>query len=683
MSLTIFMLCLFLTTAYSDKNMSIDDVGFVFDGGYFKLGPGSDQVLKNSNMSRQEIHADSGLSEAWQVFYNLPLQFKNSNNTTTSSYVSSFSTTFIFVVIATDSKFHGHGLAFAFSPTRFIPEAQPNQYLGLFNATSNGESSNHIVAIELDTDQDFQFHDIDDNHLGIDINGLESVSASSAGYYTDRGRFGKLDLTSGEPMQVWVDYNSTDQKLSVTIHPINMPKPEIPLLTLKRDLSSYFSEFMYVGFSSSSGSSSSHYILGWSFRMDGQAEQINLSRLPNIPGIVDPNKRVGGGKGYKKVLIVILSSVCVVILLILVYGVVMIGRRRKFIQVLEDWQVLYGPHRFTYKDLFIATKGFREGQLLGRGGFGSVYKGILPFSNVQIAVKRISHDSRQGMREFVAEIATIGRLRHQNLVRLLGYCRRKNQLLLVYDFIPNGSLDKFLYRLSNNILSWKERFKIIKDVASAVLYLHQQWVQVVIHRDIKPANVLIDKDMNARLGDFGLAKLWDRGNDPQTSHVVGTLGYIDPEIVQSGKSSTCTDIYSFGVFLLETACGRRPIETKTSPEKVLLIEWVTECWEKGEICEAVDSRLGDEYVVVEAELVLTLGLLCSHPVSSARPTISSVVQYLDGDSELPHNLLDLIKSRNFGGWSGQACSSSSSNFPTGHGSITSLTFTEPFASSGR
>ncbi|KAI9125485.1 hypothetical protein K1719_002903 [Acacia pycnantha] len=690
MSLTIFMLCLFLNTAYSDKNKSTDDAGFMFDGAYFKLGPDSDQmldsdqVLKNANMSRHVIHADSGLSEAWQAFYNLPLQFKNSSNTTTSSYVSPFSTTFIFVVIATDPKFHGNGLALAFSPTRFIPKAQPNQYLGLFNATSNGKSSNHIVAIELDTDKDYQWIDIDDNHLGIDINGLDSVNESSAGYYTDRGRFVKLELTCGEPMQVWVEYNSTSQKLSVTIHPINIPKPEIPLLTLKRDLSSYFSEFMYVGFSSSSGSNSSHYILGWSFRMNGQTEQINLSRLPNIPGIVDPNKRVGGGKEYKKILIVVLSLVCLVIILILVYGVVMIGRRRKFIQVLEDWQVLYGPHRFTYKDLFIATKGFREGQLLGRGGFGRVYKGILPFSNVQIAVKRISHDSRQGMREFIAEIATIGRLRHQNLVRLLGYCRRKNELLLVYDFMPNGSLDKFLYSLPNNkILSWKQRFKIIKDVAYALLYLHQQWVQVVIHRDIKPANVLIDNDMNARLGDFGLAKLFDHGNDPKTSHVAGTPGYIDPEIVQSGKSNTCTDIYSFGVFLLEIACGRRPIETQTSPEKVVLIEWVTECWEKGEICKALDSRLGNEYVVDEAELVLTLGLLCSHPISSARPTIASVVQYLDGESELPHSLLDLIKFRNFGCWSAQACSSSSSNFPTGHASIACLTFTEPFASSGR
>ncbi|XP_028775447.1 L-type lectin-domain containing receptor kinase V.9-like [Neltuma alba] len=677
MSIAIFMLCLYLNIAYSDKNMS--DVGFMFDG-FFKLGGASDPELKTSNMSAQEIHADGGLSEAGQVFYNLPLQFKNSS--TTSAF--SFSTTFIFAVLTTDPRFHGHGLAFAISPTRFIPGAQPNQYLGLFNSTSDGQSSNHIVALELDTDQDFEISDIDDNHLGIDINSLKSANRSSAGYYTDRGLFRRIDLSSGEPFQIWVEYNSTNQKLSVTIHRINMPKPETPLVTLKRDLSSCFFEFMYVGFTSSSGSNSSHYILGWSFRMNGQAQEIHLSRLPDIPGLLDPNDMGGGGRVHKKILIAILSLVGAVIFLILIYGVVMIVRRRKFIQVLEDWQILYGPHRFTYKDLFIATKGFREGQLLGRGGFGRVYKGILPFSNVQIAVKRISHDSKQGMKEFVAEISTIGRLRHPNLVRLLGYCRKRKELFLVYDYMPNGSLDKFLYRLPNNsILNWKHRFKIIKDVASALLYLHQQWVQVVVHRDIKSANVLIDNDMNARLGDFGLAKLCDHGNDPQTSHVAGTPGYIDPEIVHSGKSNTRTDIYSFGVLLLEIGCGRKPVETQTSPEKVLLIEWVLDCWDKGDICEVVDSRLGGEYVVDEAKLVLTLGLLCSHPIASARPTISSIVQFLDGDSQLPDSLLDLIKSRNFSGWSGQASSSLSSNFPTTQTSIASLTFTEPFASSGR
>ena len=186
----------------------------------------------------------------------------------------------------------------------------------------------------------------------------------------------------------------------------------------------------------------------------------------------------------------------------------------------------FGPHRFTYKDLFIATKGFKNSELLGRGGFGKVYKGTLPVSDIEIAVKVVSHDSRQGMREFVAEIATIGRLRHPNLVRLQGYCRHKDELYLVYDCMPKGSLDKFLYRQQTGSLDWSQRFKIIKDVAYGLCYLHQQWVQVIIHRDIKPANILLDGTMNARLGDFGLAKLCDHGIDPQTSHVAGTLLYF-------------------------------------------------------------------------------------------------------------------------------------------------------------
>ncbi|KAF2308227.1 hypothetical protein GH714_037135 [Hevea brasiliensis] len=674
MSSKILMLYFFLKLAFAGKN---NHAGFLFDG-YFKLS-GSAEV-NQTNMSSEVIFTDSGLSEASQVFYNDSFKFKNS----TTGSVFSFSTTFIFAVVSNDTEFSGHGLAFAISPSKGIPGAFPNQYLGLFNATNNGKDSNHVVAVELDTDQDFQFNDRDDNHLGIDINGLVSVESATAGYYNNQWNFKVLDLKSGNPLQVWVEYESSNQKLNVTIHPISVPKPKLPLLSLKRDLSPYFFEFMYVGFSSSSGSKSSHYILGWSFRMNGQAEEINLSRLPHIPRSTGENEE-GAGDGYskkQKILVVVLSLTGGIFLLLLIFGaLVMISRRRKFIQVLEDWEVLYGPHRFSYKDLFIATKGFRDRQLLGKGGFGRVYKGILPFSNVQIAVKRISHDSRQGIREFVAEIATIGRLRHPNLVRLLGYCRRESELFLVYDYMPNGSLDKFLYQIPNYILNWKQRFKIIKDVAAALFYLHQQWVQVIIHRDIKPANVLIDNDMNAKLGDFGLARLCDHGNDPQTSHVAGTPGYIDPDIVQSGKSNTCTDLYAFGVFMLEVTCGRRPVDPRTSQEKVMLIDWVLNCLDNDAILDTIDSRLANEYVLHEAELVLKLGLLCSHPVAAVRPSMSTVVQILDGAAQLPENVSAIIKSRD----SGYAfCQAGLANeFPSGITSIASLTVTESFAYYGR
>jgi serine/threonine protein kinase len=300
--------------------------------------------------------------------------------------------------------------------------------------------------------------------------------------------------------------------------------------------------------------------------------------------------------------------------------------------VLEDWELDYGPHRFKFKDLYTATKGFRDEELLGSGGFGRVYKGVLPTSKIQVAVKRVSHESRQGMREFVAEIVSIGRLRHRNLVPLLGYCRRKGELLLVYDYMPYGSLDKYLYGQPTVALNWSQRFRVIKGVASGLLYLHEEWEQVVIHRDVKASNVLLDGELNGRLGDFGLARLYDHGTDPQTTHVVGTLGYLAPEHARTGKATTSTDVFALGAFLLEVASGRRPIQPT---EDIILVDWVFIRWLGGEILEARDPNLGTEYIAEEMELVLKLGLMCSHSEPAARPNMRQVVQFLEGNVPLP------------------------------------------------
>ncbi|WCJ25850.1 Concanavalin A-like lectin protein kinase family protein [Euphorbia peplus] len=604
------------------------------------------------------------------VFYTNPLQFKNSTGS-----VFSFSSTFIFAIVHPEySNLRGHGFSFTISPSKTIPGASSAQYLGLFNRSNDGNSSNHIVAVEMDTFQNMEFEDIDSNHVGIDINSIVSIVSHGAGYFDNQGNFIDLDLSSGENLQVWVEYDGVDNMLNVTIHPISIQKPKQPLLSLVKDLSPYINEFMFVGFSSSNGRlRASHYILGWSFKINGQAQELDLSSLPKIPGVKEENGNI------RMLLTIVLSLAGVIIIILLIFGGILISKRRKFIQVLEDWEVLYGPHRFTYKDLYMATKGFKDRNLLGKGGFGRVYQGALPLSNAQIAVKRISHDSRQGIREFIAEIATIGRLRHPNLVRLLGYCRHKNQLFLVYDFMPNGSLDKFLYGQSDMALNWNQRFKIIKDVAAALLYLHQQWVQVIIHRDIKPANVLLDDKMDARLGDFGLAKLCDHGFDPQTTHVAGTLGYIAPELARNGKATTATDIYAFGVFMLEVVCGRRPVDRGASPEEIVLMDWVMDCWDRGEILKTVDSRLenGNIQVQHEAEMVLKLGLLCSHGVAAGRPRVASVVQFLDRVDELPDNLNSIIKSSDFGKGEEEA------SYPILNISIPSLTLTEAFTSHGR
>ncbi|XP_058182035.1 L-type lectin-domain containing receptor kinase V.9-like [Rhododendron vialii] len=663
------LLLLLLKFATSSSSNNIPD-DFTFNG-CLKLD-GRAELGSNGLFTLNES-AEGTIGHA---FYSFPIQFKKSLNAS----VISFSTTFIIAIVSANRNYRGDGLAFVISPNKEIPGAFPSQYLGLFNSTNMEKSSNHIVAVELDTFLDYEFHDIDDNHVGININSLLSIKSAPAGYFIDRnGSFRNLSLKSGDPMQVWVEYDGINRQLNVTMSPIHISKPALPLLSLTKDLSPFLLEYMYVGFSSSTGLLQEdhyvledHYILGLSFKMNGQAQQIDLSRLPKLP----QRRQVRDDKQIKRILAIALPPIAFLLLLVLIFGSLFMTRMKKLMEVLEDWEVQYGPHRFGYKDLFIATKGFKDRELLGQGGFGRVYRGVLPTSNIQVAVKRVAHDSRQGLREFVAEIATIGRLRHPNLVRLLGYCRRKQELLLVYDYMPNGSLDRFLYGQPKGTLNWMQRFKIIKDVASGLLYLHQQWVQVIIHRDIKASNVLIDDEFNGRLGDFGLAKFCDHGTDLQTSHVAGTLGYIAPELARNGKASTSTDLFAFGAFMLEVVCGRRPVDPRASPKEVILVDWVFECLERGNILEAIDRQLGTEYAVEEAELVLKLGLLCSHSIAAARPSMSTVVQYLEGRPQLPDNLGYIIKSRNFG----QASNEQDVQLPT---SVTSLTISEPFTSTGR
>lgn len=247
-------------------------------------------------------------------------------------------------------------------------------------------------------------------------------------------------------------------------------------------------------------------------------------------------------------------------------------------------------------------------------------------------MKKIVHNSIQGMREFAAEIESLGRLRHKNLVNLQGWCKRKNDLLIVYDYIPNGSLDSLIFKPKNNfVLTWDTRYNILKGIATGLLYLHEEWEQVVIHRDVKSSNVLIDAELNARLGDFGLARLFDHDKLSHTTSVVGTIGYIAPELARTGKVSTSSDVFAYGILLLEVVTGRRPIGSSN----FVLVDWVMECHQLGQILDALDPKLNSNFLVDEAKLVLELGLICSHHKPEARPTMRQVTRYLSGDDPLP------------------------------------------------
>ncbi|XP_062095561.1 L-type lectin-domain containing receptor kinase IV.1-like [Humulus lupulus] len=627
--LPISLLLLFLTITVIPATSQEDhgDLSFVFDGfkpvdlvldGLAKITSNGLLRLTN-NTNRHTGHA----------FFPKPVTFKATPNNT----VSSFSTTFVFAIRSEYANLGGHGIVFVIAPTRSLPGALESQYLGLFNESNNGNSTNRVVGVELDTIQNSEFKDINANHVGIDINDLTSATSLPAMYFDEKkGGFTNLSLISGKPMKVWVEYDAVKKQMNVTLAPAEAVKPRKPLLSLNEDLSPIIKDTMYIGFASSTGSIISyHYVLGWSFKINGEAQELDFSKLPNLPRV--------GPKPKSKLLTIGLPVICSsLVALVILSLVLIIRRRRKYAEVLEDWEVEYGPHRYRYKDLYKATEGFKDKNLLGRGGFGKVYKGVLP-SKAEIAVKRISHESRQGMREFVAEIVTLGQLRHRNVLPLLGYCRRKGELLLVYDYMPNGSLDKYLYNNPKTTLNWHQRFGVIKGVASGLCYLHHQWEQVVIHRDVKASNVLVDSELNGRLGDFGLARLYDHGTDPQTTHIVGTFGYLAPEHTRTGKATTSSDVFAFGAFLLEVACGRRPIDGRgTSEEGLVLVDWVFSCWSKGRIIEAMDVNLIESDSVVseeEIELVLKLGLLCSHSEPGVRPSMRQVMSFLERDVPLP------------------------------------------------
>jgi hypothetical protein len=380
---------------------------------------------------------------------------------------------------------------------------------------------------------------------------------------------------------------------------------------------------MFVGFSAATGNLvEDHTVLAWSFSTEGTAPPLDLSRLSSMY-----SKRPGRGfiAGVTVTSLVLFSLAVAAVFL----------KRTKHRETIEEWEQEYWSHRFTYKELSVATSRFRDENVLGQGAFGKVYKGVLSSSGQEVAVKCISKEFAEGMKGFVSEISSMRRLQHRNLVQLLGWCRREKQLYIVCDYMPNGSLDKLIFGNPTTVLPWPQRYAILKGVAAGLLYLHEEWENTVVHGDIKPSNVLLDSELKGRLGEFGFAPLYDHSENPQKAHAMGTLGYIAPELIQTGKVTPSSDVFSFGVLLLEVASGRRNVDPLEEAERMILTEWAWELYTEGSLVEASDPKLGKQYDVVEMDKVLKLGLLCCHPKPESRLEMRHVCQILEGEAPLP------------------------------------------------
>ncbi|KAG2615685.1 proline-rich receptor-like protein kinase PERK1 [Panicum virgatum] len=297
----------------------------------------------------------------------------------------------------------------------------------------------------------------------------------------------------------------------------------------------------------------------------------------------------------------------------------------------------FSKSTFTYEELVRATDGFSDANLLGQGGFGYVHRGLLP-NGKEIAVKQLKLGSGQGEREFQAEVEIISRVHHKHLVSLVGYCISGGKRLLVYEFVPNNTLEFHLHGKDRPTMEWPTRLKIALGAAKGLAYLHEDCHPKIIHRDIKASNILLDFKFEAKVADFGLAKFTTDNNTHVSTRVMGTFGYLAPEYASSGKLSEKSDVFSFGVMLLELITGRRPVDTTQTYMDDSLVDWarplLMRALEDGEYDSLVDPRLGKDFNPNEMARMIACAAACVRHSARRRPRMSQVVRALEGDVSL-------------------------------------------------
>ncbi|XP_038715595.1 cold-responsive protein kinase 1-like [Tripterygium wilfordii] len=298
---------------------------------------------------------------------------------------------------------------------------------------------------------------------------------------------------------------------------------------------------------------------------------------------------------------------------------------------------LQGPVNYSYRDLKTATKNFCEENKLGEGGFGDVYKGILKNGKI-VAVKRLAISaSRSAKADFEGEVKLISNVHHRNLIRLLGCSSNGPELILVYEYMPNSSLDKFLFGEGRGSLNWKQRFDIIIGTARGLAYLHEDFHVCIIHRDIKSANILLDGDFLPKIADFGLARLLPGDQSHLSTKFAGTLGYTAPEYAIHGQLSEKVDTYSFGIVVLEIISGLKSGEMTQDPEAEFLLKLAWKLYESDRHLELVDDNVDpNEYNGEEVKKIIELALMCTQSLATSRPTMSEVVGMLKSKGNREH-----------------------------------------------
>ncbi|OEL12910.1 putative L-type lectin-domain containing receptor kinase S.5 [Dichanthelium oligosanthes] len=562
--------------------------------------------------------------------------------------LTSFRTEFVLNILPRNGT--GEGMAFILTNNPALPPGNSSgQWLGVTSDQTDGSPANRVVAVEFDTRKSGK-DDLDHNHVGLDVNSIRSVSAYPLGNLS-------IVLSSGSDVSVSIQYDGAVLSI-VAVQTYSF------VYSWAGDLSQYLTEDITVGFAASTGEFTElNQIKSWNFTTLGDAD----------------DRRGRQARKLRLLLAYLIPFAIVGLFLALCVWRRLTRPRRLAYRNLEKMIDARGPVRFGFRELRNATANFSSDRKLGRGGFGTVYLGYLKRMGMEVAVKRVmtSDNSSRGEQEFVAEVNSISKLSHRNLVKLIGWCHERGELLLVYEYFPMGSLDKLLYadaaRASSGAsasettaaaapeLTWERRYRIICGVASALDYLHHGSSKRILHRDVKASNVMLDGEYGARLGDFGLARVVQR--DGATHHstqaVAGTRAYMAYESFFTGRASLDTDAYAFGVFVLEVVSGRRP----SSPvpyssylddvggdrdrddvvpgvrwrgrQDAYIVDWAWRLYGEGRAWRAADAALDGAFDPAEADRAVRLALACCHPNPRERPSMRAAVQVLAGAAQAP------------------------------------------------
>ncbi|BFG29852.1 hypothetical protein CerSpe_161260 [Prunus speciosa] len=533
-------------------------------------------------------------------------------------------TNFTFVIDSQGKTPYADGLAFFIAPNGSLLNGTLGRGGSLGLAVENRQNNTSknqypFVAVEFDIYQNevTSIQDPTGDHVGIDINTVHSKMTEPWNGSIPEGRVNRAGIS----------YNSTTNGINVVYTSYVNGTPVMSYFDCTVDLHNILQGWVIVGFSAATDANTTlHKINSWSFHSTQLFDEKPKNTTPK------------SGNGINIGLVLELG----------IGGLVVLGGGLGFIcwkkrgessdedvtVIDEEFENGTGPKKFSYRKLAQSTSNFDEGQKLGEGGFGGVYRGYIKDLNLNVAVKRISSGSKQGLKEYAAEVRIISRLRHRNLVQLIGWCHERKQLLLVYEFMSNGSLDSHLFK-AKSLLAWDPRYRIAQGLASGLFYLHEEWEQCVLHRDVKSSNIMLDSNFNAKLGDFGLARLVDHGKQSQTTVLAGTMGYMAPEYMTTGKASKETDVYSFGVVALEIACGRKPIDLEFRSRQITMVEWVWDLYGEGRVIEAADPKLSGDFEKRQMECLLIVGLWCAHPDYKIRPSIQQTIQVLNFEVPLP------------------------------------------------